>query len=71
MQSKRLRDGGMDRAREKQKVDLTTERRRSQAAQTGREPVRPSASFSTVHDFGLLTEVVSASVDLLTSFLDP
>ena len=71
MQSKRLRDGGMDRAREKQKVDLTTERRRSQAVPTGREPVRPSASFSTVHDFGLLTEVVSASVDLLTSFLDP
>jgi len=65
-----IRDGGMNRAREKEKADLADERRRLQAARTGLDPAGSSVSLSTVHDFGLLTEVVVASAQLLTSFLD-
>ncbi len=66
-----IRDGGMNRAREKEKADLVDERRRMQAARTGLDPVHSPATYSIVGDFGLLADVVCASAQLLTSSLDP
>ena len=65
-----IRDGGMNRSREKEKADLADERRRLQAARSAPESMGHSPLLSTTHDYGLLTDVVCASASLLTSFLD-
>jgi len=65
-----IRDGGMDRARAKEKADIVMERHRLQSARTGLGPGHSPAACSPVGDFGVLGEVVSASAQLLTSFLD-
>ena len=66
-----IRDGGMNRAREKEKADLADERQRLQSARTALGPDHSPATYSIVGDFGLLADVVCASAQLLTSFLDP
>lgn len=65
-----IRAGGMTRSREKEKAALAEERRRWQAIRSAPDPMGHSMPASTVGDFSLLTDVVCASADLLTSFFD-
>lgn len=65
-----IREGGMTRSREKEKAELAEERRRMQAIRSAPDPMGYSMPSSTVGDLSLLTDVICASADLLTSFFD-
>lgn len=65
-----IREGGMTKSRDKEKADLAEERRRLQAARSAPEPAAYTSMPAATPDYWLLAEVVSASADLLTSFLD-
>jgi Zn-finger nucleic acid-binding protein/RNA polymerase subunit RPABC4/transcription elongation factor Spt4 len=63
-----VRAGGLDRSRAKEKVALAEERRRLQAARVGADRISPYEA-PAAHDRDLLTMVVRASGDVLTSWL--
>jgi len=63
-----VRAGGLDRSRAKEKLELTEERRRLQAARIGNETLG-SGGVPTACDGDLLSMVVQASGDLLVSWL--
>lgn len=65
-----IREGGMTRSREKEKADLVEERRRTKEARLAPELMNTTSSYADIQGYSLLADVVVASSDLLTSFLD-
>lgn len=65
-----IREGGMTRSREREKADLAEERRRTKEARLAPELMKTTATYADFQGYGLLADVVVASADLLTSFLD-
>ncbi len=63
-----IRAGGLDRSRDREKTELSEERKKLQAARTNAGPL-PLHGVTGYWDGGLLSFVAEASVDLLTSCL--
>lgn len=65
-----IREGGMTRSREKERSELAEERRRLNETRLAPEVFRTAVDYSSASSYGLIADVVCASADLLTSFLD-